>query len=61
VTGAAFQEHFKDASGFGWDIDASTIRHDWAKLIAGKNAVIQNINSSYVCSPYILVAPLLSK
>ncbi len=47
VTGAGYQEHFKDAAGFGWNIDASTVTHDWKKLIAGKNGVVQGINTSY--------------
>ena len=47
VTGAAFQEHFKDAKGFGWDIDHTKIKHSWQALIAGKNKVVGDINASY--------------
>ena len=46
MTGAAYHEHFKDAAGFGWNIDATKVGHDWSKLIAGKNAVVEGINKS---------------
>jgi hypothetical protein len=31
---------------FGWKIDATKVGHDWSALIAGKNAVVQGINTS---------------
>jgi pyruvate/2-oxoglutarate dehydrogenase complex dihydrolipoamide dehydrogenase (E3) component len=49
VTGAAYHEHFKDARGFGWQFNEAhaTQAHDWAKLMAGKNKVVADINASY--------------
>ena len=47
VQGATFQEHFKDAKGFGWDIDATKIAHSWKTLVEAKNKVVSDINVSY--------------
>jgi glutathione reductase (NADPH) len=48
VYASHFSEEFKDAEGFGWaPIPESAVRHDWAKLIANKNAEIGRLNGIY--------------
>ena len=42
---SAFAAEAEDARGFGWDIDAP--RHDWAKLIAAKDAELDRLEGIY--------------
>ncbi len=45
VQGSYFDEVFRDAAGFGWDIGAPVF--DWPTLIANKDKEIQRLNSVY--------------
>lgn len=45
VYAAHFAQDFEDAAGFGWSVGPT--RHDWARLIANKNAEIQRLNGVY--------------
>ena len=47
VTGAAYREHFKDAAGFGWQLDGAAVPHNWSTLMAAKDKVVGGINESY--------------
>jgi trypanothione-disulfide reductase len=47
VVGATFHEHFKDAKGFGWDIDASQVKPNWKAMVEAKNKAVTGINHSY--------------
>ncbi len=43
--GSAFSADVEDARGFGWDMD--TPRHDWSRLIAGKDAELDRLEGIY--------------
>lgn len=43
--GAQFVDSFRDAAGFGWQVDAT--RFDWRKLIDNKNKEIHRLNGIY--------------
>jgi glutathione reductase (NADPH) len=45
VYAAHYAEDFADAAGFGWTVGER--RHDWATLIANKNAEIERLNGIY--------------
>jgi glutathione reductase (NADPH) len=45
VYASAFAEHFEDAAGYGWTVGET--RHDWARLIAGKDAEIARLEEIY--------------
>ena len=48
VYASHFAEEVEDAVGFGWaPVPANAVRHDWAKLIANKNAEIARLNGIY--------------
>ncbi|HET8709968.1 MAG TPA: glutathione-disulfide reductase [Spongiibacteraceae bacterium] len=42
---AQFDDLFRDASGFGWQVQTSAF--DWSKLLANKNAEIERLNGIY--------------
>jgi glutathione reductase (NADPH) len=46
IYGAHYADHFEDARNYGWTIDGA--RHDWAKLIAAKNAELDRLNKIYL-------------
>mmetsp|Transcript_1022 Transcript_1022/g.3415 ORF Transcript_1022/g.3415 Transcript_1022/m.3415 type:complete len:496 (-) Transcript_1022:237-1724(-) len=48
MQGALYREHFKDAKGFGWQIDADALGHDWKAMVKAKDKAIQDINDSYM-------------
>ena len=45
VYASHFSEDFEDAAGYGWQVGES--KHDWATLIARKNAEISRLNGIY--------------
>lgn len=45
VHGAAFNEHFAHATGYGWSMSAPVF--DWPNLIANKNTEIKRLNGVY--------------
>ncbi|RNF09043.1 trypanothione reductase [Trypanosoma conorhini] len=47
VTGAQYMDQLREARGFGWEFDRSTLKADWKKLIAAKDEAVLDINKSY--------------
>ena len=45
VYGASFASEMEDAAGFGWQIEGA--HHDWAQLIAAKDAEISRLEGIY--------------
>ncbi|CCW64445.1 unnamed protein product [Phytomonas sp. EM1] len=48
VTGAGYKDSIREAAGFGWELNRTTLQPDWSKLIAAKNKAITEINESYL-------------
>jgi len=46
IYGAHYADHFEDARNYGWTVEGA--RHDWAKLIAAKNAELDRLNKIYL-------------
>ncbi|KAH9578037.1 FAD/NAD(P)-binding domain [Trypanosoma melophagium] len=47
VTGAHYMDELREATGFGWEMDQSSIKANWQKLIAAKDKAVLGINKSY--------------
>ncbi|ORC90437.1 putative trypanothione reductase [Trypanosoma theileri] len=47
VTGAHYMDELRESAGFGWEMDKSSIKANWQKLIAAKDKAVLDINKSY--------------
>ncbi|CCW69044.1 unnamed protein product [Phytomonas sp. Hart1] len=48
VTGAGYNDHIREAAGFGWKVDKNSLQPDWNTLITEKNKAVRDINESYL-------------